>query len=195
MDNGKRALDRIDLQIIRYLQDAPRASYATIARDLGVVSDATVKRRIDQLIADGVIVPAMIPDLYRLGFGSLALLGLRIDLARLDDIAETLCAYPETTWIVGTVGKFDLIVFVASQSVEELLHFTGQRVATIPGVRNVDTLIAPRLFKQLRDWRVPLDTVLGLTGAPLPANGLQKRDDATSPSDPTATKRAARNES
>lgn len=178
MDNGTRAIDLIDLQIIRYLQDAPRASYATIARDLGVVSDATVKRRIDQLIENGVIMPAMIPDLYRLGFGSLALLGLRIDLARLDEIAETLCAYAETTWIVGTVGRYDLIVFVASQSVEELMRFTGQQVASIPGVRTVDTLIAPRLFKQLRDWRAPLDTLLGLTGTSLPANGHQDRSEA-----------------
>ena len=192
MDNGKRAIDRIDLQIIRYLQDAPRASYATIARELGVVSDATVKRRIDQLIADGVIVPAMIPDLYRLGFGSLALLGLRLDLARLDEITETLCAYPETTWIVGTVGKFDLIVFVASRSVEELMRFTGQRVATIPGVRTVDTLVAPRLFKQLRDWRVPLDTVLGPAGAPPPSNRQPDRSDPQPQPGPKTAKRAAK---
>jgi DNA-binding Lrp family transcriptional regulator len=176
MLNGHRAIDLVDLKIIRYLQDAPRASYATIAREIGTVSDATVKRRIDQLVADGIIVPAMIPDLYRLGFGSLALLGLTIDLPRLDEIADTLCGYPETTWVVGTLGKFDMIVFVACPSVEELMRFTGQQVASIPGVRSVDTLIAPRLFKQLRDWRVPIDTLLGLSGVTLPDGNQDSSD-------------------
>lgn len=163
METFNRLVDAVDLSIIRYLQDEPRASNIAIARMVGV-SEATVKRRIDALIEAGIIVPAMIPDIYRLGFGCPALLELAIDLSELDAIAETLCGYPETTWVVGTMGNYDMIVFVATPTLEDLMRFTVERVATIPGVRSVDTLIAPRMFKQLRDWRVPLDGLLSMSG-------------------------------
>jgi Lrp/AsnC family transcriptional regulator, regulator for asnA, asnC and gidA len=173
-----RDVDAVDLGIIRFLQDEPRASNIAIARVVGV-SEATVKRRIDSLIEDGIITPAMIPDVYRLGFGCPAILELAIDLSELNNIAKTLCEYPETTWVVGTMGNYDMIVAVATATPDDLMRFTVERVATIQGVRNVDTLIAPRVFKLLRDWRVPLETLLN-NGTASTSRKVQKNDKSES---------------
>jgi len=159
MENIDRCVDLVDLRLIRHLQDEPRASYATLARVVAV-SEATAKRRIETLIENGVITPAMIPDLYRLGYGASALLGITIDLTELDAVADRLCIFHETAMVVGTMGKFDIVVFVATQSVEQLMRFVTERVAPIPGVRSVETLVAPRLFKLSRDWRIPIERLL-----------------------------------
>src|SRR5687767_1657877 len=120
-------IDRLDLRLIRCLQDNPRAPYSTIARLLGV-SETTVKRRVDDLIANRVIQPAMIPNMYRLGYRTRARIGLKVELERMTTIAEELRAFPETTGVEITVGRYHITCFVVMQSLDALTRFMVERV-------------------------------------------------------------------
>ena len=98
----------------------------------------------------------MIPDLYRLGYATSAFVVLTVDLERLQDIATTLASFPDTTLVAETMGRYDLMLFVAAPSVQELSRFVSEKIATIPGVRNTETFVTPAIFKVLSDWRLPV---------------------------------------
>lgn len=148
--------DETDLLLIRILQDSPRASYAELARSIGI-GETTAKRRLENLIRSGLITPAMIPDIYQLGYTTSAFVGLSVDLGQIEAIAEQLRDRPEVTMVAETTGRYDLMIFVAAQSLEKLTKYVRSCIARIEGVQNTETFIAPRVYKLLRDWRLPPD--------------------------------------
>ena len=152
------SLDALDLRLIRCLQDNPRAPYSTIARLTGV-SETTVKRRVDDLIANRVIQPAMIANMYRLGYRTRAWLGLKVNLDRMIAIAEELSSMPETTGVTIASGRFNVTAFVVTKSLDELMAFLAERVAPIDGVRDFEVMVVPRVMKVFNDWRVPDELV------------------------------------
>lgn len=152
----RRELDELDFKIVRCLQDNPRSSYAAIARMIET-SEPTAKRRVKALIDSGVITPVMFPDIFMLGFNTSAWIGINVDPSRLTEIAETLSSFPETTMVCTTLGRHDIVVFVAQPSLEKLSQWLAEKVSPLPGVRSSETFIATKVLKVLRSWRLPLD--------------------------------------
>ena len=146
-------LDNLDRWLVRYLQDNPRATYATIARETDA-SESTIKRRVEALIERGVVTPAMLPDVFQLGYETSAFVGLRVDLGQLDTIAAELARLPETTMVAETMGRYDLIIFVAETSNQGLRQLVSGKIAAIPGVRETETFVTPALHKSIREWRL-----------------------------------------
>lgn len=153
------SIDLVDLRLIRYLQDHPRASYSQVARETGV-SETTARRRIEQLTESRVITTAVIPNIYRLGYRTRATIALKIDLAHMMEIAETIRAMPEVAFVSLTTGRWDLTFFVMLPSLGALTEFMIERIAPIPGIRESETLVTPRVLKVFADWRVPVDALL-----------------------------------
>lgn len=149
-------IDKVDLRLIRCLQESPRASYATIARMSGIPG-TTVRRRVEALIDAKIITPAMLPDLYKIGYTTSAMVGVKVDMERVDEIALQLKSFPEITLVALTMGRFDIMFFVAQPTLEDLTQFMSQQIAPIEGVRDTETLVTPRILKVLGDWRIPLD--------------------------------------
>jgi Lrp/AsnC family transcriptional regulator for asnA, asnC and gidA len=149
-----RLADRNDLRLMRQLQDQPRASLATIARRLGL-SETTVRRRIEALTQSGVMAFAVVPDLNKLGYDALAFVGLKVDVARLYEIADQLVPIPEIAFVANTTGRFDLLIFVVQRTLGDLMRFIVERVAPLPGIQRAEILIAPTVLKVLGDWRIP----------------------------------------
>lgn len=170
------SIDSIDHQLIRCLQEDPRARYATIARRVNI-SESTVRRRIDALIESGAIVTSVLVDLHLLGFRSSAIVGMKADLDKSRAIADRLTSMPEVTYVAVTTGRYDVVFHVAARALEELQDFLAIRIAPICGVRDVEVMVMPRMLKGMRDWRLPLDE------ASYPAtegdNGQPSDDDET----------------
>lgn len=146
-------LDDLDRWLVRYLQDHPRASYATIARETEA-SESTIKRRVEALIERGIVTPSMIPDIYQLGYETSAFVGLSVDLGQLDSIAGELARLPETTMVAETMGRYDLMIFIAASSIKSLRQLVSVNIAAIPGVRETETFVTPNLHKTVREWRL-----------------------------------------
>lgn len=149
-----RQVDKIDIMIVQYMTEHPRASNAEVARAVDV-SQTTARRRIDALIEDGVITPAVIPDVRRLGFEVLALIGIKVDLRYLDEAAEEIRRMQSVTSLHMTMGRYELIATVAEPSLEDLRRFMVERIAPLPGIRDTETFVSSRALKLLRDWRLP----------------------------------------
>jgi Lrp/AsnC family transcriptional regulator for asnA, asnC and gidA len=181
-----RTVTSTDRAIIRLLQQNARISYAELSRATGI-PESTVRRRMERLQQRGIIEFAMLAEPTRLGYDIRAMIGLRVELTRLNEIAETLRNLNEVTFAAFLTGSFDIMVQVVVQSQEALVEFLTQRVARIEGVRSTETFVMPWIIKPVTSWVLPEyqepepsaddlgDDLDGLTDAFEPAPARRKR--------------------
>ncbi|MGC8874012.1 MAG: response regulator, partial [Chloroflexia bacterium] len=128
--------------------------YVELARLVGV-SEATVRRRVERLIAEGVIEVVACVDPRNVGLGVEALVYLQAELDKLTHIGQSLAAMPEVREVMYTSGAHDLVLRVALASNDDLLPFLTRRVATIPGVKSTQTSYILQTEKHIHDWQLP----------------------------------------
>jgi Lrp/AsnC family transcriptional regulator for asnA, asnC and gidA len=149
---GRRpALDDLDKSIIQCLQLDGRRPYAQIGRQLKV-PEATVRQRAERLISRGIVQVVGVTDPLAMGFQQPALIGLCVDPAKLDQIAEQIAALDEVTYLVVTAGRFDLVCEVVCEDKEHLLRVLTDRLADIDGIRSSETLVLLRFVKESYQW-------------------------------------------
>jgi Lrp/AsnC family transcriptional regulator for asnA, asnC and gidA len=149
-----RLVNETDRKIIRLLQQNARSSYAELSRATGI-PESTVRRRMDRLQQRGVIEFAMIADPSKLGYELRAMIGLRVDLRKLDDIAARLREMNEVTFAAFLTGNFDLMLHVVVPSQEDLYEFLVEKLSPIEGVRSTETFVMPWIIKPMTSWVLP----------------------------------------
>jgi Lrp/AsnC family transcriptional regulator, regulator for asnA, asnC and gidA len=149
-----RAVTSTDRAIIRLLQENARISYAELSRATGI-PESTVRRRMERLQQRGIIEFAMLADPAKLGYEIRAMIGVRVELTRLNEIAEMLRTMNEVTFAAFLTGSFDVMIQVVVQSQEALVEFLTQRVARIEGVRSTETFVMPWVIKPVTSWILP----------------------------------------
>ena len=140
-------MDNLDRRIIELLQVNGRASNARIARDVGV-SEGTVRRRLRRLIQDEIIRVVAVPDPGKMGYSTVALIGVQTDPDKIDDVAESLAELSETQYVSLTTGSFDIFVWVALPNSEQLGNFLRRKVGLTPGIRRTETFVSLAIRKK-----------------------------------------------
>jgi Lrp/AsnC family transcriptional regulator for asnA, asnC and gidA len=117
------SIDVVDMRIIKCLIENARATYRSIAEEVGV-SEATVKNRIDRLMEGGIIKRfTVILDYYKLGRAIKAFIGLKVQPARLQDVVEHIRKNPDVHVLYRTSGDVDLLFEVIFKKMEDLNEF------------------------------------------------------------------------
>jgi len=156
-------LDSLDRRIVCMLQQDGRASNVDVARALGV-SEATVRKRLERLLADRVIRVTAVPDAAKVGFPTIAFVMLSVELGQVGQIAEQISRLPEVRASYLTTGGSELIVEAWFTSSDDLLRFMTQRIGCIPGIRRTGMFHVLRTIKDGGGWILP--------AMPAPANGV-----------------------
>jgi Lrp/AsnC family transcriptional regulator for asnA, asnC and gidA len=133
-------MDTLNRQIIQELQFDGRLSNAAIARHMNV-SEGTVRRRVNQMVKNGTIKIRAMLNPEKMGFNTVAIIGIRGDPDKLDDVARSLSAFPETEYVSLTTGSFDMFIWVALPSSEALGEFLRRKVGIIEGIRSTETFV------------------------------------------------------
>ncbi len=133
-------LDELDDKLISLLQANGRASNIELAKQVGV-SEGTIRRRFRNLIKDEVIRVVAIPDPAKLGRGTTAVIALQVEPSEVDPVAQKLAEIPEVQYVSVTTGAFDIFLWVALGSPEELSSFLRLQVGGISGVRRTETFV------------------------------------------------------
>jgi len=147
-------LDELDRAIIACLQRDGRTPNTAIATQLGV-TEATVRRRIERLLKEGIIKIAAIIDPFKVGIQTVALIHLDVDLGHLEEVAEQLITLPNVRVVAYTTGFYDMLIEGVFQSQQDLLTFLKDQLPQIPGIRNSETSILLQLLKRTYDWALP----------------------------------------
>jgi Lrp/AsnC family transcriptional regulator, regulator for asnA, asnC and gidA len=93
-----------------------------------------------------------VTDPLAMGFQQPALIGLRVEAGKLEQIAERIAALEEVTYVVITAGRFDLVCEVVCEDNEHLLRVLTERFGAIDGIRATETLVELRFVKESYQW-------------------------------------------
>ena len=148
-----RHVSTTDRMLIRLLQQNARMSFAELSRITGI-PESTVRRRIERLQDRGIIRFAMIADAEQLGFEISAMIGLRIDISRLDEIGQMLLDRNEVVFASFLTGSYDIIAQVLVETQAALVALLKE-FATIEGVRSSETFLMPKILKPMTAWVIP----------------------------------------
>lgn len=153
--NGARStadprLDDISKAIIEVLQVDGRASYAAIAKKVGL-SEAAVRQRVQRLLEAGIMQIVAVTDPMQVGFRRQAMIGIRTS-GDLVAVGDALSEMPEVDYVVTTAGSFDLLAEVVCEDDEQLLDLLSTRIRQLPGVQSTETFVYLRLNKQHYNW-------------------------------------------
>lgn len=148
-------IDELDKGVIGILKSDGRASNVEIARSLGV-TEATIRKRIANLLAQNLIEIVAVPTPKLAGFTLSAIMGLNVSLDRLREVSQALVGLPEVRYCGLSTGRFDVMIEAFFSSHEHLLAFSMDQVGQIDGVVKVETFLILDISKFSYEWEIEL---------------------------------------
>ena len=148
-------LGELDFALFDALGVDGRASHAELAAVTGW-SESTVRRRMDQLRAVGVLYFDVELDMPAFGFQSATWLWLSVPPADLAAAGAALAKFPEVAYAAATTGAANLAACVVCRDETEFYEFLTAKAATLPGVQRVETAPIIRTVKQASPARSPI---------------------------------------
>ncbi len=147
-------LDELDKQILRLLAQNGRLPSSEIARTVEA-SERTVTNRVNSLIESGVISIIGVINEEQFGYEVTADIYCQVDTTRQEEIAQAIAALPEVRYAAISFGEYDVVGQLVSHSPATLHQFIAQKLAKIPGVQRVTTVIIPVILKDIQEWLPP----------------------------------------
>ncbi len=148
-------LDQLDKEILDLLTKDGRMSCAEIAREIGTVSERSVRYRLEKLLADNVIRINATPVPQALGYSIVADVFIEVEVGQVLEIAQKIASYENVSYVACSTGESDISIQIITQNNRELYEFVTEVLGKIPGVRKTSTSMVPFVVKNNDQWRIP----------------------------------------
>jgi Lrp/AsnC family transcriptional regulator for asnA, asnC and gidA len=146
-------LDDVDRRLLRILQADGRASYATMAPEVGLSAPA-VRLRVQRLIDAGVLQVVGVTDPIALGFPTMAMVAVQTR-GDVRVVADAVGALGNVVYLVLTSGEHDLLAEVVCRSQDELLEVVNDRIRALDGVVSTKVWQYYGIHTHRFTWGVP----------------------------------------
>ncbi len=129
-------LDEKDKKILNILQQNYRISYQKLSEMVGLAA-STIHNRVQNMIESGIIrnFDTVVCPL-KVGYESVAILGLSVNHGKVKDAAEKLATYNEIQLVATSTGDHDIILQVYAEDEKALWRFIKEKIRTIDGVNS-----------------------------------------------------------
>jgi Lrp/AsnC family transcriptional regulator, regulator for asnA, asnC and gidA len=151
-------IDKLDVQIINQLVDNGRGSCAEIARNIGGISERSVRYRMDRMIKEGLIQITTVVNTRLLGYSVVADVWLEVESDAILDVAKKMTQYECISYVACGIGEPDISVQVLAHDNQEVYRFVTEVIGKTPGVRKTTTSIVPLVLKDTHQWHIPAST-------------------------------------
>ena len=141
-------LDEIDRFIVEAMRKDGRVAFSQIAEQLNV-SAGTIRLRYNRLVEEGYLRVVAISNPLRLGYKTMAMIGIRVDGSRLLEAAEKISKLEEVIYLVVTSGRFDIFAEVVCRDQDHLLEFISGKLSRIEGVRESESFMHLKIMKEI----------------------------------------------
>jgi Lrp/AsnC family transcriptional regulator for asnA, asnC and gidA len=149
--NLRAQTDEVDLEIINILNEDGRTPFAQIAKRLGV-SPGMIRMRYERMVGEGVLQVVAVTNPLLMGFTTMAHIGVKVNVNRLQEIADQIASFEEVIYLVLVTGSYDLIVEVVCRDKNHFMDFMMKKLHAVEGVRDTETFIYLRIAKESYDW-------------------------------------------
>jgi Lrp/AsnC family transcriptional regulator for asnA, asnC and gidA len=147
-------MDKIDRAIIKALKEDGRAPFSRIADQLGL-SPGTIRQRVQRLNDQGILQVVAVTNPLKIGFHTMALIGVKADGHRLHEIARQIAAFDEVIYLTICSAAYNLLVEVICLDNSHLLAFLTGKLYSVEGVRDTETFIYLDIVKEIYAWDSP----------------------------------------
>jgi Lrp/AsnC family transcriptional regulator for asnA, asnC and gidA len=152
-------MDKIDRAIIKSLKEDGRMPYSRIAEQLRV-SPGMIRQRVQRLNEQGILQVVAVTNPLKIGYHTMAFIGVKAEGNRLKEIARQIAAFDEVIYLSICSGAFNLLVEVLCLDNSHLLLFLTEKLYSVEGVRDTETFISLDIVKEIYAWDSPAPTVL-----------------------------------
>jgi Lrp/AsnC family transcriptional regulator for asnA, asnC and gidA len=150
---GADVLDDMDKRIVRLLQRNARVPNTEIARALNV-TEATVRNRVSRLLDEELIGIVAVVDQKATEATISTFIGISVDLAHAEEVAEAMRGRPEARYVAQTLGPSQVLAETFFRDHDHLLSFRNEFLGSLPGVTRVDVSIVLRVHKLSYEWEI-----------------------------------------
>jgi DNA-binding Lrp family transcriptional regulator len=148
---GPPAVDDLDRRIIACLRADGRASWTEIASRCGT-SVATVSRRGQRLLGDGIVRVAVVPVTAYPGHGSMFFMRMACRSGAAAHVAEQLSTRPNIRFLALVSGPYDIAAEVCVDSRASLVDPLITEIQETDGVESSQTDLILHEYKVAQDW-------------------------------------------
>jgi DNA-binding Lrp family transcriptional regulator len=134
------ALQDADWPLVQALAEDGRAAYRLLAERTHW-HESTVRRRVEELTASGVLSFDVDLDTGAVGINSPALLWMSVVPAKLAEVGRDLASRPEIPFAAATTGSTNLVAAVLCPDDNSLYEFITGEIAALDGLTHIE--IAP----------------------------------------------------
>jgi DNA-binding Lrp family transcriptional regulator len=145
------AVDDLDRRIIACLRADGRASWTDIASRCGT-SAATVSRRGQRLLSDGIVRIAVMPVTVYPGHGSMFFMRMACRSGAAAQVAEALSQRSNIRFLALVSGPYDIAAEVCVDSQASLVHPLITEIQETDGVEWSQTDLILHEYKVAQDW-------------------------------------------
>jgi DNA-binding Lrp family transcriptional regulator len=136
-----------DRELLAELARDGRASYAELAQATHW-HESTVRRRLEELRAAGILYLDVDVDDSAFGVGAHANLYLSVAPARLAAVGGALAEHPEVPFVAATTGRSNLMATVLCPDDHGVYRYLTERIAKLDGVNGVEVVLVIRSVKR-----------------------------------------------
>ena len=148
-----KKIDKIDIKILRMLQDNARLSFKEIAKNCNVSTD-TIKNRYTVMKKSGIIRgTTIVLDPKKTGQGNLVTIGIKIGQPYSESILNMIKKIPNLCIVTRAIGEYDIEAIFLIKDIEQI-GITKETIEDFPQVKNVDIgifvdkpLLCPKNFE------------------------------------------------
>ncbi|WP_424215391.1 Lrp/AsnC family transcriptional regulator [Streptomyces sp. BI20] len=144
---GRYVLDPAETALLALLAKDGRTGYPELARAAGL-SESTARRRVERMYEAGALYFDLEVLPSHFGFEAAATLLLTVDPARLAEVGVAVAAHTEVPFAAAVTGPAGLLAIVVCRDTEHLYTYLTERVGTLPGVRQIETIPELRSLKR-----------------------------------------------
>jgi DNA-binding Lrp family transcriptional regulator len=139
-------LHESDWPLIQALADDGRAPYRQLALRTHW-HESTVRRRVEELIASGVLSFDLDLATDAVGIRSAALLWMSVVPAKLARVGQALADRPEVPFVAATTGSTNLLAALLCEDDRSLYEYLTGEMAALDGVTHIETAPVMRAVK------------------------------------------------
>lgn len=148
-------IDELDQKILNQLCFDGRRSNVDIARAVDA-SEGTVRRRIKRLLESEAAAIIVAVNPVELGYRTEIMLWLRVQVGKLESVAQQLARFEQVEYVGLLTGDFDILVRALFRSTDEVYDFVAHKLAAIDGVVSSHTAYVLKVVKRSR-FLFPID--------------------------------------
>ena len=143
--------DDLDRQIISILQYDGRTPFTSIAKELDI-TEGTVRRRVKQLIENGLMQIVAIVEPHNMGIDEAAMVGISVQANRISSVADEIAKLPEVSYLFQAAGDFDLVAEVYCRDRDHFVSFLNNELQQIDGIERTQTFMMLKMHKLSYRW-------------------------------------------